>query len=151
MQNPPANANASPLSAMRRLRAIVANITAGRPIDEADRVWFCERFAFYEAEAPVSGITLDKAFGLAAPIGKSTWWSQEQLARRDEAIRTIADCFFGDVGISDQASQIEREARLIAQGRQSGLPAEGQALIQKALTGQRVFPAKRQMKNILGK
>jgi hypothetical protein len=144
-----ANPIPTPLDVMRRLRAIVVNIGARRPLADADRAWFCERFGHYEMEAPISGVTLDKAFGLAASVGRSTWWSQEQLELRDKAIRTIADGHFRDMGIADQARQIEREVRLIACGRPSRLPAEAQALIQKALTGQRVFPEKSQLKNIL--
>ena len=139
----------SPLAVMRRLRAIVADIAAGRPLADADRTWFCACFDFYEAEAPLSRITLDKAFGLSPPIGRSSWWSEEQLALRDETIRALADDYFGDLGIADQARQIERAARLVARGRQPELPAEARALLQRALTGQRVFPAKDQVENIL--
>jgi hypothetical protein len=149
MPNLPANSHASPLDAMRRLRVIVADIAAGRPLADADRAWFLACFDHYEAEAPISGISLEKAFGLRPPIGRSTWWSQEQLALRDETIRAIADHYFGTLGIADQARQIERAARLVARGRQPELPPEARALIQRALTGQRVFPAKDQVENIL--
>jgi hypothetical protein len=79
----------SPLQALRALRRCSDRL--GR--DDPDAAFFAEGLDRFECFSH-KGETLDRAFGLSA-TGKSTWWNELALERRDDAI-----CELGYLGWS---------------------------------------------------
>lgn len=85
-----------------------------------------DRFQEYLKRAH-EGASLDDVFELKVTAGGVRWWRQEAREARDEAIRRLADRYFGGLDLHDQADAI-RTAIVLYQGgrwqhdRKCGMP-----------------------------
>jgi hypothetical protein len=90
-------------SAIDCLRAIAARCESGE-LGE-DGLWLAQRLRNYFGLAS-RGASLDLCLDLAPPPGGEPWWRTEARARRDTALRQLAEECSPDLSISEQAAQI---------------------------------------------
>lgn len=122
-----------------------------------DGAWFEDAVREY-LEHAADGLTLDDALGLATPDGGRPWWRREELGRRAEAIRKLAEVCAPEPGRS-MAAMICALLRRYAGGRwrtDQMRPIENASERRKAMraalkaTGGAV-PSRRTVERILGK
>lgn len=114
----------------------------------AAAAYFVRAFEEYEAGAS-SGMTLDKALGVAATAGAGPWWIQEGRVRRDAALRELHRTCFASQPPTEAAKLI---TRLADRRRRATWPPTGphEQLIDTALRAGPKFPKARRLASILG-
>lgn len=102
------------MSAVDRLRRLAEQAPALGP----DGEWLADALSLYLREA-ASGMTLDRAFGVAPARNEWPWWRREQRAREREAARQLV-AVFGDV----QAAHAGLRRFAVSRGRFPGPDTE---------------------------
>lgn len=93
--------------AIERLRTVSDLCRRGEPLDEELAAWFgsCLRQVL---ERGVE--TFEEAFGLTCCRGGMPWWKEEQVRRRDAALRALARQLPADLSVAARVREIRCRA-----------------------------------------
>lgn len=86
------------------LREIALRCLSGKPLDEDLSQWLgnaLESFLSRQCQ------TIEDALGLKFPQGGIPWWREEANRTRDNALRQLAERFFGDLSPCAKAREIQ--------------------------------------------
>jgi hypothetical protein len=86
-----------------KLRELIKVAESGELGELGD--WLAPRLTRYLENAQ-TGATLDQALGLTVGPGGMPWWREQALRQRDDAIRKLADRYFGALDLNGQADEI---------------------------------------------
>ncbi len=138
------------LAAVEHLERMLVAMKRGAPIAPADAKRFMAAIVRYIAGA-ASGLTLDRALGLAPLAGRRSWWTERKYQDRDAIIQELRERYFAALSTDRAATAMVKEVlRLERSHARRGKAGDGKGeLIARALdTGMR-FPKRRQLRNIL--
>lgn len=101
------------MTSVERLRELMQACRAGKRMDEDLARWFGIRLSrFLDRVHP----SLEEALELPTRHGGVPWWKEEQIRRRDAALRALAAALPNDWSISARAREINRLAVRYAGG-----------------------------------
>ena len=129
-----------------RFRRLLDAAERGELTDAEITAWLLESGRRYLSEAP-SGLSLEKALGIAPGRGERSSWTREAEAARDEALRVFAREHFPDLPIADAALEIAVEARRLRALR--AVPSDNRKRQLASLDAKRRVPGPDRLKDIL--
>ncbi len=91
------------LATIETLREISHRCLAEQPLNEEQSRWLGESLRNFLDHRSTS---VDDAMGLHFPRGGVPWWREEAIRSRNDALRELADRFFGALSPSARAREI---------------------------------------------
>lgn len=99
--------------AIERLRTVRDHCLSGEPLDEDIAAWLGSRLDQFLCRDFTS---FEEAFGLQGAKGGIPWWKEEQIRRRDAALRALARTLPADASTCARAREIHRLSTRYAAG-----------------------------------